>query len=78
MEKEDSNEYQKNSGEYENLYKYYFAPEVYTDENNCLIPNKLSEEYSEFHNLIKSNKIPEYARENYIKLIFSSSNIIID
>ena len=42
---------------------YYFAPEVYTDENNCLIQNKLSGAYSEFKSFIKSNKIPEYARE---------------
>ena len=48
----------------ENLYEYYyFAPETHTDEKNCLIPNKLSGAYSEFHNFIKSNKIPEYARE---------------
>ena len=61
MEKEDSNEFNKN-GEY--LYEYYyFAPENYTDENNCLIPNKLSGAYSEFESFIKSNKIPEYARE---------------
>ena len=41
---------------------YYFSPETYTDENDCLIPNKLSGAYSEFKSFIKSNKIPEYAR----------------
>ena len=61
MEKEDSHEFNKNE---EYLYEYYyFAPEVYTDENNCLIPNKISGAYSEFKSFIKSNKIPEYARE---------------
>ena len=47
----------------ENNEYYYFAPETYTDENDCLIPNKLSGAYSEFKSFIKSNKIPEYARE---------------
>ena len=61
MEKEDSHEFNKNE---EYLYEYYyFAPELYTDENNCLIPNKISGAYSEFKSFIKSNKIPEYARE---------------
>ena len=61
MEKEDSHEFNKNE---EYLYEYYyFAPEVYIDENNCLIPNKISGAYSEFKSFIKSNKIPEYARE---------------
>ena len=56
-----SDEFNKNE---EYLYEYYyFAPEVYTDENNCLIPNKLSGAYSEFKSFIKSNKIPEYAKE---------------
>ena len=61
MEKEDSNEFNKNE---EYLYEYYyFAPELYTDEKNCLIPSKESGAYSEFKSFIKSNKIPEYARE---------------
>ena len=61
MEKEDSHEFNKNE---EYLYEYYyFAPEVYIDENNCLIPNKISGAYSEFKSFIKSNKIREYARE---------------
>ena len=61
MEKEDSHEFNKNE---EYLYDYYyFSPELYTDEKNCLIPNKISGAYSEFHNFIKSNKIPEYARK---------------
>ena len=77
MEKEDSNEYDKYSGERNNS-NYKCILHYYTDENDCLIPNKISGAYSEFVNLIKSNKIPEYARENYIKLIFSSSNIIIN
>ena len=42
---------------------YYFSPKTYTDENNCLIPNKLSGAYSEFKSFIKQNKIPEYAEE---------------
>ena len=54
------NEYNKNH-EY---YYYYFPTELYTDENNNLLPNKLSGAYSEFESFIKSNnKIPEYARE---------------
>ena len=57
MEKEDSHAV-------ENLYEYYyFAPELYTDEKNCIIPSKASGAYSEFKSFIKSNKIPEYARE---------------
>ena len=57
MEKEDSHAV-------ENLYEnYYFAPEIKTDEKNCLITNKLSGACSEFKNFIKSNKIPEYAKE---------------
>ena len=48
----------------EDLYEYYyFAPELYTDEKNCIIPSKASGAYSEFESFIKSNKIPEYARE---------------
>ena len=48
----------------EDLYEYYyFAPENYTDEKNCFIPSKASGAYSEFESFIKSNKIPEYARE---------------
>ena len=42
---------------------YYFDPEIYTDENDCLIPNKKSGAYSSFENFIKSNKIPEYAKD---------------
>ena len=61
MEKEVSNEFNNNE---EYLYNYYyFSPEVYTDENNCLIPSKASGAYSEFKSFIKNNKIPEYARE---------------
>ena len=57
MEKEDSNAI-------ENLYEnYYFAPEIKTDENDCLIPNKLSGANSEVEGFIRKNKIPEYARE---------------
>ena len=68
MEKEDSNEFNKNE---EYLYEYYyFAPELYTDENNCLIPNKISGAYSEFESFIKSNKIPEYAREYKREYLF--------
>ena len=53
------NEYNENH-EY---YYYYFPTELYTDENNNLLPNKLTGAYSEFESFIKSNKIPEYARE---------------
>ena len=61
MEKEDSHEFNNNE---EYLYNYYyFSPEVYTDENNCLIPSKASGAYSEFKSFIKNNKIPEYARD---------------
>ena len=61
MEKVVSDEFNNNE---EYLYNYYyFSPEVYTDENNCLIPNKLSGAYSEFKSFIKSNKIPEYAKD---------------
>ena len=61
MEKEDSHEFNNNE---EYLYNYYyFSPEVYTDEKNCLIPSKASGAYSEFKSFIKNNKIPEYARE---------------
>ena len=61
MEKVVSDEFNNNE---EYLYNYYyFSPEVYTDENNCLIPNKISGAYSEFVNFIKSNKIPEYAKD---------------
>ena len=50
---------------------YYFAPKTYTDENNCLIPNKLSGAYSEFKSFIKSNnKIPEYAEEYKREYLF--------
>ena len=52
------------SDEFENLYEYYyFSPETYTDENKCMIPSKASGAYSSFVNFIKSNKIPEYAKE---------------
>ena len=64
MEKEDSDA-PNEINEY-----YYFAPETYTDENDCLIPNKLSGAYSEFKNFIKSNKIPEYAREYKREYLF--------
>ena len=53
------NEYNEN----DEYYYYYFAPETYTDEKNCIIPSKASGAYSEFESFIKSNKIPEYARE---------------
>ena len=75
MGKEDSDEFNKVSDERNNSNKNILN--FYTDENNCVLPNKISGAYSEFHNFIKSNKIPEYARENYIKLILSSYNIII-
>ena len=77
MEKEDSHAV-------ENLYEsYYFAPEIKTDEKNCLIPNKLSGACSEFKNFIKSNKIPEYAREykreyQFIRGINKELEYIID
>ena len=61
------NEYNKNH-EY---YYYYFPTELYTDENNNLLPNKLSGAYSEFESFIKSNnKIPEYAREYKREYLF--------
>ena len=57
MEKEDSEAFNE-INEY-----YYFDQETYTDKKDYLIPNKISGAYSEFKNFIKSNKIPEYARE---------------
>ena len=61
MGKEDSDEFNKISDERNNSNKNILN--FYTDENNCVLPNKISGAYSEFHNFIKSNKIPEYARE---------------
>ena len=49
---------------------YYFAPETYTDEKNCIIPSKASGAYSEFESFIKSNKIPHYAREYKREYLF--------
>ena len=69
MEKVVSDAVEKISDAIEKIEEYYyFAPETHTDEKNCLIPNKLSGEYSEFKSFIKNNKIPEYARE-YLFLI---------
>ena len=68
MEKQDCDEFNNNE---EYLYNYYyFSPEIYTDENNCLISNKISGAYSEFVNFIKSNKIPEYAKEYKREYLF--------
>ena len=61
MGKEDSDEFNKISDQRNNSNKNTLN--FYTDENNCVLPNKISGAYSEFHNFIKSNKIPEYARE---------------
>ena len=65
MEKEDSHEFNNNE---EYLYNYYyFSPEVYTDENNCLIPSKASGAYSELRvllKIIKSQNMQESIKEN--------------
>ena len=49
---------------------YYFDPELYTDENNCLLPNKASGAYSSFKSFIKSSKIPEYAKDYKREYLF--------
>ena len=64
MEKEDSNEFNNNE-EY-----YYFSPELYTDENNCLLPSKASGAYSDFKGYIKNSKIPEYAKDYKREYLF--------
>ena len=62
----------------EDLYEYYyFVPELYTDEKNCLIPSKASGAYSEFKSFIKSNKIPEYAREYKREYQFIELSLVI-
>ena len=62
---------------------YYFTPEIYTDENNCMIPSKASGSYSDFKGFIKNSKIPEYAKEykreyQFIRLINKEIKYLLD
>ena len=73
MEKVISDEYNESEEYY--YYYYYFSPELYTDENRCMLPSKSSGSYSDFKSFIKNNnKMPEYAKDykreyQFIRLI---------
>ena len=61
MEKVISDEFNENEEYY--YYYYYFSPELYTDENRCMLPSKSCGAYSDFLSYIKNSKIPEYAKD---------------
>ena len=69
MEKVISDEYNESEEYY--YYYYYFSPELYTDENRCMLPSKSSGSYSDFKSFIKNNnKIPEYAKDYKREYLF--------